>query len=92
MTEKEAIGRLHEWGARHMCGSTFEDRSAEAGHPRVRYDSGWAAEKYVDLLAGNVAALMSKWEWHDGDPSIITTAIRITHATIEALELDKEDQ
>ena len=53
-------------------------------------DETWAAETYVDLVAGNVRAIASSdiaCEWTEVD--ILGEAIRITHATIAALEIEK---
>ena len=77
MTQKEAIKRLAFWRMRSKCRT-----SLSVG------DETWAAEKYVDLVAGNVRAIASSdiaCEWTEAD--ILGEAIRITHATIEALEI-----
>ena len=90
MNQKEAIERLHVFASENTVGCTDKDEQTQTWETYQKSLKGWAAETYLDLLAGNVRAIASSdiaCEWTEAD--IIGEAIRITHATIEALEIEK---
>jgi len=73
-----------------MTQSEALERLGKFLHPYTPADSLWAScrLKYLDLLAGNVAAISSNYLDQGRRDGIVDTATIITHATITALEVD----
>ena len=88
MNQKEAIERLHVFASENTVGCTDKDEQTQTWETYQKSLKGWAAEKYVDLLAGNVRAIISTWNGPASDQDITMQAIIMTHATIEALEVE----